>query len=54
MDVLAALLHLILRISKDHQERDEDERVDEELDDGVLEDPLTICGLQGLVLALQT
>ena len=54
VDVLAALLRLILGISEDHQERDEDERMDEELDDGVLEDPLAICSLQGLVLALQT
>jgi len=50
--ILATFLSLLLRVSQNHQQRDEDERVDEKLDDRVFENALSIRNFQRLILTL--
>ena len=53
MDISPALFRLLLSISEDQHEANEDKRVDGELDDSMLEDALPVGDLERLVLALQ-
>ena len=54
VDIFATLLGLFFRVAQNHQLRNENEAVDEELDHGVLENTFAVRTLQCLILALQT
>ena len=54
VDIFATLLGLLFRVAQDHQLRNENEAVDEELDHMLLENTFANRNLQCLVLALQT